>query len=132
MLFPLESALKADSKSVAASGDYDIVIVGSGISGAIIAKQAAEAGKRVLVLEAGTGANSSLAGYNDLLRTFYSAATKDNQSPFPLNANAAMPRSTQLRKLQAGETDSSTYIVQSGPYAAICGPSCRSRFRNIP
>jgi choline dehydrogenase-like flavoprotein len=132
VLFPLESALKADSKSVAASGDYDIVVVGSGISGAIIAKQAAEAGKRVLVLEAGTGANSSLAGYNDLLSTFHSAATKDNQSPFPLNANAAMPRSTQLRKLQAGETDSSTYIVQSGPYAAICGPSCRSRFRNIP
>ena len=74
MLFPLESAIKADAKTVAASGDYDIVIVGSGISGAIIAKQAAEAGKRVLILEAGTGANSTLAGYDDLLTTFYSAA----------------------------------------------------------
>ncbi|ASP95922.1 GMC oxidoreductase [Sinorhizobium meliloti] len=118
MLFPVESALKADANTVAASADYDIVIVGTGISGAIIAKQAAEAGKRVLILEAGTGANRTLAGYNDLLTTFYLAAGKDNQSPFPLNANAAIPRSPQLRKLQAGETDSSTYIVQSGPYVS--------------
>ncbi|KAA9383863.1 GMC oxidoreductase [Neorhizobium galegae] len=118
MLLPSESALKADPHAVAGSTDYDIVIVGSGISGAIIAKQAAEAGKRVLVLEAGTGVNRSLVGYDDLLTTFYSAATKDNQSPFPMNANAAIPRSPQLRKLQAGETDSSTYIVQSGPYVS--------------
>nr|WP_272951535.1 FAD-dependent oxidoreductase [Sinorhizobium meliloti] len=110
--------MKADANTVAASADYDIVIVGTGISGAIIAKQAAEAGKRVLILEAGTGANRTLAGYNDLLTTFYLAAGKDNQSPFPLNANAAIPRSPQLRKLQAGETDSSTYIVQSGPYVS--------------
>lgn len=118
MLFPSESALRVDPQAVAGSRDYDIVIVGSGISGAIIAKQAAEAGKRVLVLEAGTGASRSLVGYDDLLTTFYSAAAKDNQSPFPVNANAAMPRSPQLRKLQAGETDSSTYIVQSGPYVS--------------
>ncbi|MBX4958114.1 GMC family oxidoreductase [Rhizobium lentis] len=118
MLFPLESAIRADAKTVAESGDYDIVIVGSGVSGAIIAKQAAEAGKRVLILEAGTGANVTLAGYDNLLTTFYSAASKDNQSPFPLNANAAIPRSPQLRKLQAGETDSSNYIVQSGPYVS--------------
>ncbi|MDX0451677.1 dehydrogenase [Sinorhizobium medicae] len=118
MLFPVESALKADANTVAATADYDIVIVGTGISGAIIAKQAAEAGKRVLILEAGTGANRTLAGYDDLLTTFYLAAGKDNQSPFPLNANAAIPRSPQLRKLQAGETDSSTYIVQSGPYVS--------------
>ncbi|MGO7924712.1 NAD(P)-binding protein, partial [Rhizobium ruizarguesonis] len=55
MLFPLESAIKADAETVAASDDYDSVIVGSGISGAISAKQAAEAGKRVLIVEAGTG-----------------------------------------------------------------------------
>lgn len=116
MLFPLEAALKADHATVSKTHDYDVVIVGTGISGAIIARQAAEAGKRVLVLEAGAGSNRSLEGYNDLLTTFYSAATKDNQSPFPLNANAPMPRSPQLRKLQPGETDSSSYIVQSGPY----------------
>ncbi len=116
MLFPLEAALRTDHVTVSKTHDYDVVIVGTGISGAIIAKQAAEAGKRVLILEAGDGSNRSLEGYNDLLTTFYSAATKDNQSPFPLNANAPMPRGPQLRKLQPGETDSSTYIVQSGPY----------------
>lgn len=118
MLFPLESAVKADPKTVSGSDEYDLVIVGTGISGAIICKQAAEAGKRVLLLEAGTGVNRTLAGYDGLLTNFYSAATKDNQSPFPVNANAAMPRSPQLRKLHAGDTDSSSYIVQSGPYVS--------------
>ncbi|MGF9567097.1 GMC family oxidoreductase [Neorhizobium sp. JUb45] len=118
MLFPPESAVRADPTTVDGSDDYDIVIVGTGISGAIICRQAAEAGKRVLLLEAGTGANRTLAGYDDLLTNFYSAATKDNQSPFPVNANAAMPRSPQLRKLHAGDTDSSSYMVQSGPYVS--------------
>ncbi|MGG7519515.1 GMC oxidoreductase [Allorhizobium undicola] len=118
MLFPHESALKADAHKAAAARDYDVVIVGTGISGAIIAREAVEAGKRVLVLEAGSGANRSLAGYDDLLTNFYAAASKDNQSPFPINANAAMPRSPLLRKLAPGETDSSTYIVQSGPYVS--------------
>ncbi|NTJ44315.1 GMC family oxidoreductase [Agrobacterium larrymoorei] len=117
MLFPKSSVLEMTPER-AASEDYDIVIVGTGISGAIIAKQAAEAGKRVLVLEAGKGSNRTLEGYDDLLTTFYSAATRDNQSPFPVNANADMPRSPRLRKLQPGETDASTYIVQSGPYVS--------------
>lgn len=103
MLFPVRSALNADANTVAASADYDIVIVGTGISGAIIAKQAAEAGKRVLILEAGTGANRTLAGYNDLLTTFYLAAGKDNQSPFPLNANAAIPAARSFESCRRGK-----------------------------
>lgn len=117
MLFPKSSVLEMTPHK-AASEFYDVVIVGTGISGAIIAKQAAEAGKRVLILEAGKGSNRTLEGYDDLLTTFYSAATRDNQSPFPVNTNADMPRSPRLRKLQPGETDSSTYIVQSGPYVS--------------
>ncbi|WHA44032.1 GMC oxidoreductase [Agrobacterium larrymoorei] len=117
MLIPRSSTVETTSEA-AASDDYDVVVVGTGISGAIIAKQAAEAGKRVLILEAGKGSNRSLEGYDDLLTNFYSAATRDNQSPFPVNANADMPRSPKLRKLQPGETDSSTYMVQSGPYVS--------------
>ncbi|MBO0662107.1 GMC family oxidoreductase N-terminal domain-containing protein [Jiella sp. MQZ9-1] len=118
MLFPLRSSQNADARAIAASHDFDVIIVGTGISGAIIAKETAAAGKRVLILEAGSGANRSLAGYDDLLTTFYAAPGKDNQSPFPANPNANMPRSPQLRKLQPGETDSDTYIVQSGPYVS--------------
>jgi choline dehydrogenase-like flavoprotein len=115
LLLHLESALKRDAKAVK-DKSYDAVIVGSGIAGAIIANELSRAGKRVLVLEAGTGTNRSVSGYESFLTNFYGAASKDNQSPFPKNPNADMPRSPDLRKLQSGETDPSPYMVQSGPY----------------
>ncbi|MEF0943462.1 GMC family oxidoreductase [Rhizobium sp. BR 362] len=116
MLFAIDSARRTDIGAVAADGNYDAVIVGTGISGAIIANELSKAGKRVLVLEAASGTNRSLDGYNALVTNFYNAASKDNQSPYPVNPNVPMPRSPELRKLQPGETDASTYMVQSGPY----------------
>jgi len=106
----------ADPSALKNGGHYDAVIVGSGISGAIIANELAQAGKRVLIVEAATEADRSFAGYSDYLQHFYAQATKDNQSPFPVNGNAAMPRSTELRKLTPLETNSESYMVQSGPY----------------
>ncbi|MBB5574789.1 GMC oxidoreductase [Rhizobium paranaense] len=116
MLFAIDSARRTDIGAVAADGNYDAVIVGTGISGAIIANELSKAGKRVLVLEAASGTNRSLDGYNALVTNFYKAASKDNQSPYPVNPNVPMPRSPELRKLQPGETNASTYMVQSGPY----------------
>nr|WP_247887162.1 GMC family oxidoreductase [Azospirillum sp. SYSU D00513] len=115
-MFPVDSALRTDARAVSADDTYDAVVVGSGISGAIIANELSRAGKRVLILEAGTGVDRTLAGYESYLSTFYGAASKDNQSPYPDNPNASMPRSPELRKLQPAETDSSSYMVQSGPY----------------
>jgi choline dehydrogenase-like flavoprotein len=112
----IERALLSDARTAAADAGYDAVIVGTGIAGALIANELARAGKRVLLLEAGTGTNRSLSGYESLLTTFYGASSKDNQSPFPSNPNADMPRSPDLRKLQPGETDAKPYVVQSGPY----------------
>ncbi|MDK4740386.1 GMC family oxidoreductase (plasmid) [Rhizobium sp. CB3060] len=116
MLFAIDSARRTDAGAVAADGNYDAVVVGTGISGAIIANELSKEGKRVLVLEAASGTNRTLAGYDALVTNFYSAASKDNQSPYPVNPNVPMPRSGELRKLQPGETDASTYMVQSGPY----------------
>jgi choline dehydrogenase-like flavoprotein len=90
---------------------FDVVIVGSGISGAIVAKQLSQAGKRVLVLEAGVGEH-----YNSYLQRFYATASKDNQSPYAINLNAPMPRADP-RKILPGHPDSSAYIVQTGPFA---------------
>jgi choline dehydrogenase-like flavoprotein len=92
------------------------VIVGTGISGAIIANELSKAGKRVLILEAGSGTDRTLTGYEAYITNFYGAASKDNQSPYPVNPNSSMPRSTDVRKLQPGETDASAYMVQSGPF----------------
>ena len=91
---------------------YDAVIVGAGISGAIIAKELAAAGLRVLILEAGPSQD-----YSEFLARFYATAAKDNQSPYPVNPNAPMPRSTDAHKLMPGQTDATGYLVQHGPFS---------------
>ncbi|WP_438043076.1 GMC family oxidoreductase [Sorangium sp. So ce128] len=116
MLLKIDTALRTDASAVAADDGYDAVIVGTGIAGAIVANELSRAGKRVLLLEAGAGTNRSISGYESYLANFFAASSKDNQSPFPENPNARMPRSPELRKLQAGETDPAPYVVQSGPY----------------
>ena len=113
---PDNVAQPVDAATAAADAGYDAVIVGSGISGAIIAKELSKAGKRVLIVEAGPGTDRTAAGYDQYMLNFYGAASKDNQSPYPFNPNARMPRGSELRKLQPGETDAASYIVQSGPY----------------
>jgi choline dehydrogenase-like flavoprotein len=106
-----QTSLEAASRNV-----YDAVIVGSGVSGSIIALQLSQAGKRVLVLEAGPAEDATIDGYESYLQRFYGTARKDNQAPYPENPNAPMPRSSTLKQLAAGETDASNYIVQSGPF----------------
>jgi len=102
----------------AASKNYDAVIVGSGISGAILAHELTSQGRRVLILEAGLGRDLSQHGYQRYLETFYSNPNRDNNSPFRRNPNAEMPRSADLRTLAAGQTNTEPYWVQSGPYVS--------------
>lgn len=109
-------AIMADPSALKHHGHYDAIIVGSGISGAIIANELAQAGKRVLIVEASTETDRSFDGYSTYLTHFYGQAAKDNQSAFPINTNADMPRSGDLCKLAPLETNSASYIVQSGPY----------------
>lgn len=70
---------------------YDVVIVGAGVSGAIVAKQLSEQGKRVLILEAGTGDGLTLEGFQGHVDTFYGAVEKNANSPYALNPNALSP-----------------------------------------
>lgn len=97
---------------------YDAVVVGGGISGAIVANELSRAGKRVLVLEAGVGEDIRLSGYDQYVQHFYATAEKDNQSPYPRNPNAPMPRSPEVRQIAAGQTDAANYLVQTGPFAS--------------
>ena len=115
MRFPQNAAMRT-SVDAACQSTYDAVIVGAGVSGAIIANELCRKGKRVLIVEAGSGEDITLKGYEDYLHRFYGAATKDNQSPYPRNPNAAMPRSSDIRKPAPGVPETSGYFVQPGPY----------------
>jgi choline dehydrogenase-like flavoprotein len=68
--------------------DYDIVIVGAGFAGAILANEAAAAGMRVLVLEAGTDLARTFHGYREQLETYYDALIKTPEGPYAFNPNA--------------------------------------------
>ncbi|GLQ87156.1 GMC family oxidoreductase [Dyella flagellata] len=71
---------------------YDLVIVGSGISGAIIAHQLGKQGKKVLILEAGQEVPVDRSGY---MQTFYKANAKTPESPYPpttQNPQASTPQ----------------------------------------
>ncbi|MBD2578377.1 GMC family oxidoreductase [Oscillatoria sp. FACHB-1406] len=82
---------------------YDAVIVGSGIAGAIVAKELSQQGKRVLILEAGQNKDLTLAGFQSYVDTFYGATEKNANAPYPENPNALSP------------TDDDIYFVEKGP-----------------
>lgn len=61
--------------------DYDLVVIGGGISGAIIANELAKEGLSILIMESGPEVSpNSRAAYLD---TFYKATTKTPESPYP-------------------------------------------------
>lgn len=61
--------------------EYDVIIVGSGVSGALIANQLARKQVRVLILEAGGIARGSIARY-ELLNSYTASASKATDSPY--------------------------------------------------
>ncbi len=63
-----------------ASTQYDVVIIGAGVSGNLIAKQLGLAGKKVLILEAGLEVPDSREQY---MENFYLALAKTPESPYP-------------------------------------------------
>ncbi|HEY9848409.1 MAG TPA: GMC family oxidoreductase [Leptolyngbyaceae cyanobacterium] len=82
---------------------YDVVIVGAGVAGAIVAKELSQQGKRVLILEAGKDKDLTLAGFQSYIETFYGSADKNPNSPYPDNPNAKSPM------------DDNGYFVEKGP-----------------
>jgi len=67
---------------------YDVVIVGAGVSGNLIAKQLGLAGKKVLILEAGPAVPDSREQY---MENFYLALAKTPESPYPSLAGRTGP-----------------------------------------
>jgi glucose dehydrogenase len=59
--------------------EWDVVIVGSGFAGALMANELGKARKKVLILEAGAGVPPNI---NDYMKRFYSAGAKVPESPY--------------------------------------------------
>ncbi|HUP50699.1 MAG TPA: GMC family oxidoreductase [Thermoanaerobaculia bacterium] len=104
------------SPEAASAAEYDVVIVGSGVAGSILAKELSQSGFRVLVMEAGSGRDITVRDYEKNLERFYSEVSKDNNAPYPKSRNAPMPRSYETQKLRPGAPETSGYFVQNGPW----------------
>lgn len=107
---------------------YDVVIVGAGVSGAMIAKQLGLAGKKVLILESGAGLPSN---NNAFMLRFYNSVAKVPESPYtpdiftpsgsgnltnPTTQNAARATVLTLGKSN-WQNPQQSYLIQSGPKA---------------
>ena len=109
--------------------EFDALIVGSGISGVLIAKRLGEANKRVLILEAGQGLPPDI---NDYMNRFLTATHKVPESPYPpelfhgskltdpSTVNAGRPTVLSLTPRGAfgdWQDPKQSYLIQDGPLA---------------
>ena len=78
-------------------GEYDVVIVGAGVAGSLMAKRMTEAKLRVLVLEAGPATASTFDGYTRHLEQLRAAESKGPESAWPPAAGAPQPDTRDLR-----------------------------------
>ncbi|MFE0046362.1 GMC family oxidoreductase [Streptomyces albireticuli] len=99
---------------------FDVIVVGAGLSGTLVAKRLGDQGWRVLVLEAGTGTLDTWPGHLDALNTYYAAAAKVPNSPYRPNAAAPSPDVLDLAGLPEGGFRAHGYFVQNGalPYGS--------------
>src|SRR4029453_17061596 len=119
--------------SNSASTQYDVVIVGAGVSGNLIAKQLGLAGKKVLILEAGLPVPDSREEY---VNNFYLALAKTPESPYPAlagrtgsqqNPVGGLPDPSKLPPpratvLSIGKAPDVSYLVQAQPWIETHDP----------
>ena len=94
---------------------WDAVIIGSGPVGANVAKALTDAGKRVLILEAGRASGLTYDGYLSYVDTFRAAEVKEPNSPYPPNANAPSTYSQDIHNVRDRVPVLSGYQVEEGP-----------------
>ena len=102
---------------------YDVVIVGAGWAGSLLAKNLSENGRRVLLMEAGEGGAQTWDGYLESVATFRSAVAKVPNSAYHRNAFAPSPDVLDLSPLRGLDKhrphySSNGYFEQKGelPY----------------
>jgi choline dehydrogenase-like flavoprotein len=85
---------------------YDVIVVGGGIAGALVATRLSRAGKSVLVLEAGTNEATDPAKYKSYVSEFYAMGARRStpNGPYPTNLSALSPN----------DSSQDPYFIQTG------------------
>jgi choline dehydrogenase-like flavoprotein len=85
---------------------YDVIVVGGGVAGSLVALKMARAGKSVLVLEAGTSEVLDPAKYQALVARYYALGSVRStpNGPYPPNRSALSPN----------DSSQDPYFVQQG------------------
>ncbi|MEV6725481.1 GMC family oxidoreductase [Streptomyces xanthochromogenes] len=93
---------------------YDVIVVGAGIAGSLVAGQLGECGRRVLVLEAGVRDADPEQAHRDALERYFAASVKGPGSAHLPNPATPWPDASDL----GGTGDG--YLVQRGrlPYGS--------------
>jgi choline dehydrogenase-like flavoprotein len=102
----------------------DVLIVGSGFAGALIAHELAKKNKRVVILEAGDGIPQDI---NESMHRFYTATEKVPESPYTPEINDETGKLRDPRTVAAGRPTvlslgpsnwrdaEKSYLIQKGP-----------------
>lgn len=93
----------------------DVVIVGAGIAGGILAKQLVAAGRSVMILEGGADGGEDWETYRAYLDQYYLALAKTPNSPYPSLATLPSPSVLDITPVRGTEPDTNGYFVQQGP-----------------
>src|SRR6266436_4881877 len=100
--------------------DYDLIVIGSGVAGALVAWKLAEAGRRVLIIDAGTK-RMEKADRDTFVTAFSQAVQKDKTPSQPYqpraeNAAAKVLTSPDVGDFKLiGQPGDKPYFIQVGP-----------------
>ena len=94
---------------------YDLVIVGGGIAGALIANELSKKGQSILIIESGDATSHSQDGYQSYVDYFLGNPVKTPNSPYPDNPNSPSPEATSVVKVSEKPSYADGYFVQMGP-----------------
>ncbi|MFC9330116.1 FAD-dependent oxidoreductase [Kitasatospora sp. NPDC057015] len=104
------------------TGPWDVIVVGAGFAGSLVARDLGARGWRVLVLEAGRGgADDAGRGQADALAAYRVAPAKVPNSPYPVSAAAPSPDVLDLTGRPDGGFEADGYLVQRGPLPYASG-----------